>query len=168
MSQTPAKPTVIGTSENIPRGILFSLLAVVGGIIAWVGLWILGFMASIVAFLIAWLAVKLFKLGAGDISRRSAPAVLAVIVCGIILAFLSGMASDALVVYLEGVESPDWMGTFFTGDFWAFFLGNIFTNGELWGSYAVDIVIAIAFGILGAYGVVKDLFMPGPATEKKA
>lgn len=42
-------------------------------------------------------------------------------------------------------------------DFWDFFISNLLTV-ELWGGYAVDIAIALAFGALGAYGDIKQLY----------
>lgn len=143
--------------ENVVRGVLLSLLAVVAGIVAWVALWQFGFIASIVAFLIAWLAVKLYTYGAGGISRRTAPIVLVVILVGIILAFLAGIVSDALQVYIEG-SSLSRLGTLFSGDFWAFYFDNIFNNSELWNQYLPDILVSLVFGVLGAFSIVKSLF----------
>lgn len=159
-----AKTTV--TNENIPKGVLLSLLAVVAGIIAWVALWRFGFIASIVAFLIAWLAVKLYTIGAGGISRRTAPIVITVIVVGIVLAFLAGMASDAATFFAEDKGMSE-LDAVMSRDFWSFYFESIFTNSDLWSDYFVDLLISLAFGALGAYGTIRSLFVSDDKQEEK-
>lgn len=151
-------PVSLSVHENVRRGALLSLLAIPVGIIFWVALWKFGFVASFVSFAIAWLAVHLYKFGAKvSVSRRTAPYVLGVIVVGVVLAFLSGMASDAVEFYAQETGLDQW-SALLEADYWVFFFENVFANGELWSSYVLDLVIAVVFAILGCFGVVKDLF----------
>jgi len=170
---TVKEGTVLDNSNDggrVRNGLLLATLSIPVGIVLWVLLWNFGFMASFVAFAIAWLAVFLYNLGAKkDVSKRSAPYLLAIILVGIILSFLGGMALDAVRFYVEGTDLS-LLQAIVTADFWSFYAGNIFSNAELWSSYTVDIIIALAFGVLGCFGIVKYMFMPekvaSPATKK--
>jgi hypothetical protein len=159
-NNSDAKAPVVDNDEINRKGLSLALLSIPVGIVLWVILWNFGFIASIVSFAIAWLAVYLYKLGAKkEVGRRAAPYLLAIVLVGIILAFLSGVALDALKFYVEGTDLSE-LDALFTADYWSFFFANILTNGELWSSYAVDIIVSIAFGILGCFSIFRSLFSP--------
>ncbi len=42
-------------------------------------------------------------------------------------------------------------------DFWDMYFSNVLTNGELWGSYATDIAMAVGFSALGLWGTISNL-----------
>jgi hypothetical protein len=148
----------VAAQENFKRGILFALAAPIPGIALWVLLWNWGFMASIVAFAIAWLTVKLYTIGArAEVSRKAIPYVIGIAIVGTILAFMGGYVSDGLEYYAAELKVSE-SSALFTADFWDFVSANL-TNGELWASYRTDILIAIAFAALGMYGTIKDLFV---------
>jgi hypothetical protein len=68
-------------SENFQRGVIFALIVLPLGILAWDVLWSVGFVASIVAFGVAWGAVRLYRIGSGGrITRNGAIAVTAITV----------------------------------------------------------------------------------------
>lgn len=165
MANVPSKKVIGSESTSVVRGsvkqgLLLSLLVIPIGIFLWVVLWSFGFMASFVSFAIAWLAIYLYTLGAKkEVTRRAAPYILTVIVAGIVLAFLGGMASDAVLFYVDGTDMSQW-SAILSVDYWMFFVENLLSNGELWSSYFVDILIALAFGLLGCFSIVKDLFIP--------
>lgn len=143
------------------RGVVLALLVIPLGIAAWVFLWQFGFIASVVAWGVAAGAVWLYQLGAAQqVTKAVAPYILGVILAGVILAFLGGMASDAWIAY--GTEEIGGTEGFLSADFVSFFLGNL-TSAELWQSYTVDILITLAFTALGAGGVVRGLFIKNDA-----
>lgn len=157
VTESKTTPVIEG---NVKFGLLLSLIVIPVGIALWVVIWSFGFMASFVSFAIAWLAIYLYTLGAKrEVARRVAPYVLGVIITGIILAFLGGMASDAVGFYVEGTDTTQWNAILST-DYWMFFVDNLLHNGELWSSYFIDLMVAIGFGLLGCYSTVKDLFIP--------
>lgn len=136
-------------------GRLLSLIVLPVGVALWVTLWNFGFMASLVAFAIAYGAIWLFEFGAKSKPARSDVLFLiGVIAAGVILSFLGGMVSDAW--YAWTTEFNETAG-FFSADFWSFVTANL-TSGELWGSYIVDLLIALVFAVLGAGSLVRDLF----------
>lgn len=145
------------------RGITLSLLVVPFGVVAWVVLWQFGFIASVVAWGIAAGAVWLYKLGAAqNVTKAVAPYIMAIILLGVVLAFLGGMVSDAWAAYTS--KEIGGTGGFFSADFMSFVTANL-TNGELWQSYAVDILISLAFTALGAGGVIYNLYRE-PSKDK--
>lgn len=152
-------------SNNQSRGLLAALLAIPLGILIWVFLWQYGFIASIAAFAIAYVAVWLYNWGSGsEVTKSVAPYLMGIIVLGVILAFLSGMVSDAWAAYTTELEGKE---GFFSADFWILFADNL-TRADLWGSYTMDIVISIAFAALGAGGVIFNLYKGDEQPKKSA
>lgn len=164
--QSPTEPQ-LPVAENTERGIRFSLLTVPVGIVMWVVLWRFGVIASFVSFAIGWLATFLYSKGAkSPVSKKAAPYVLAVILVGVALAFISGMASDAVDSYASQVHISPWHALI-TEDFWMNFTDNLLHNGELVSSYFDDMAWSFGFAILGCYSIVKSLFAPKPSAEAK-
>jgi hypothetical protein len=148
----------VAAQGKIKKGLLFASLAVPVAVAVWVLLWQQGYMASLVAFGLSFGAVWLFTLGAGAApSRKSAPWLAAVIVLGVVISFLAGMASDAWYAYTNDLGGTE---GFFSADFWSMYFANIFTV-ELWSQYVTDLLIAIVFTVLGAGSVIRDLFFSG-------
>ena len=84
-------------SENVQRGVIFALIVLPLGIIAWDILWSVGFVASIVAFGVAWAAVRLYRIGSGGrITRSGAIAVTVITIVTLALAFVSGFVVDVV------------------------------------------------------------------------
>src|SRR3954469_4155893 len=97
-------------AENLQRGVIFALIALPAGVIVWDILWGFGFIASIVAFGIAYLAVRLYRFGSGGRVTRSGAIAIAVITIGtLIIAFISGFAVDRLGEYtrVSGQSIPE-------------------------------------------------------------
>lgn len=146
---------ILSSQPNYMKGFVYALGAVVLGIIAWVILWRFGYIASIVALGIAAGAVWLYQKGSGsDVDKKGAMIIISLIIASLVLAFLTGMVSDAWDAY----TSPDVKGTgsLLSGDFWSFFTSNL-GSGELWSVYLPDIGISILFGALGCFSIIKDL-----------
>ena len=150
--KTKSKPV----KENIINGVMLSLVAIPVGIAIWLFLWNFGFISSIAAFAIAYLAGKLYKKGAGTITKKSIKYISAVTIIGIILAFFSGMIADALVEYANlGKVQPD-LVDLLSLNFWLF-VGDNITTVQLWSAYAVEIVITIVFAAMGAGTTIYDI-----------
>ena len=81
--------------ENVTRGLLFSLIALPLGVILFVIIWNLGYVASIVGFAIAFAAFFLYKKGSGGrISVRGALLVGAVTLVTLAIAFIIAETMD--------------------------------------------------------------------------
>jgi len=142
---------------NVARGTLFALLAVPAGVIVWVVLWNFGFIASIVAFAVSYLAMFLYRFGSGGFVGTAGAIRITVITVGtLLLAFFGGVVSDVLGVWtaetgegvLAGLVSPD---------FWTAFQQIIALDGVA-ASYLPDFGLALLFGALGCFGLLRRAF----------
>ncbi len=133
------------TTPNHKKGILLALLAVPIAMILWVIIWRMGYVASLVAFALAWGVVWLYEKGAGSApDKKSAPYLAGIIILGVIVSFAAGIVSDGHDFY----TSKDG-GSLSSIDAVNAAIGQL-GNGELWGSYANDAVMAFVFGAFGA------------------
>jgi len=141
-------------SENVQRGVVFALLALPAGVIAWDILWTFGFVASIVAFGIAYLAVRLYRFGSGGRVTRSGAIAIAVITIGtLIVAYISGYAVQIVGLYStqSGASIPE---SLVSPRFWSIVFASMTT-----GSALIQLLIAAAFGALGCFGILRNAFM---------
>lgn len=147
------------------RGLALATLVIPVGIVAWIFLWQYGFIASIIAWGMAAGAVWLYQFGAAQaITKAVAPAIIAIILIGVVLAFLGGMVSDGWAVYQS--EDIGGTGSITSPDFLSFLAANL-AEPELWKSYTGDILISLAFAALGAGGVVYNLYAKKPTANKE-
>ena len=148
--QTLPTAPVPTQSEQVIRGILLALVVIPVGVVVWVLLWRIGFIASIVSFGVAWGALKLYRIGSGTkVSRGAFWALIGIIVVTIALSFLAAIASDLITV--TGLT----FGQAMTSDrFWSAYWNNVFDNPKLWATYAPQLLFAVAFAALGCYRTV--------------
>jgi hypothetical protein len=108
-----AAPVVL-PPENRIRGLLLSLIAVPVGVILFVIIWNLGYVASIVGFVIAFGAFFLYKKGSGGrISIPGALIVAAVTLGTLAIAFIIAETSDLAsvgVTWAEASRIPGFAG----------------------------------------------------------
>ena len=138
---------------NYLKGVLLSLLAVPVAMVLWVIIWRMGYVASLVAFALAWLVLWLYEKGTGvKPDKRSAPYLVAIIVLGVVLSFTAGVVSDGHDFYTSSdggsLSSMDAIGSA---------IGQL-GNGELWATYTNNALMALLFGALGAGWVIYALF----------
>lgn len=161
-SAPPVAPQPVAPPANVGRGALFALATIPVGVAAWVVLWGFGFIASIVAALVAFLAVRLYVLGAGRLSRTGALVVLAVTVVTLTLAFVGGIAWDAATAVSEDGSISAWDAVTDPG-FWSWFWSIL---PEVLPDYGADIAWAAGFGALGSFATLRSAWtqtQPEPA-----
>jgi hypothetical protein len=152
-AHAPYVPTQV-PSENVGRGALVALATVPVGVAAWVVLWGFGFIASLVAFGVAVLAMRLYLWGAGSVTRKGAMVVLGVTVVTLLLAFFAGIVLDAAQAFGEGSGLGAW-GAFRHANFWPAFW-------DVWPDaapeYLPDFGLAAVFGALGSFRTLRAVF----------
>lgn len=153
-STRPVEPPAVVPTGNLGRGTLFALATIPVGVVAWVLLWGMGFIASIVAALVAFLAVRLYVLGAGRLSRPGALVVLAVTVVTLALAFVGGIAWDAATAVGEESGTGTW-GLLVDPEFWSWFWAIL---PDALPEYGTDIAWAAGFGALGSFTTLRGAF----------
>jgi hypothetical protein len=142
-----------------------ALLIIPAGIIAWIILWQFGLIASIVALGIAIGALWLYRVGSGGrISRAGAVRVTVITVVALLLAFWAGLVSDALPFYANQ-RNIDYITALTSGDFWTLFNHAVANN---FGDVAVQFVIALVFGALGCFSVLRTAFVQTRAADAAA
>ncbi len=149
---TQPSPSSLPT-ENVQRGVIFALIVLPVGVVAWDILWSFGFVASIVAFGVAYLAVRLYRFGSGGRVTRSGAIAIAVITIGtLVIAFISGFAVDLLGDYsrISGQSIPE---SLVSPRFWGIVFGAMFQPQSL-----ISLLLAAAFGALGCFGILRGAF----------
>lgn len=140
-------------SENLQRGVIFALIAVPLGVIAWDILWGVGFVASIVAFGVAYLASRLYRFGSGGrVTRNGAIAIAAITIGTLVIAFISGFAVDIVGEYsrITGASIPE---SLVSGRFWGIVFASMTTGPAL-----ISLLLAALFGALGCFSILRGAF----------
>jgi hypothetical protein len=153
----PPEPAPVLPPENLVRGLLLALLAVPAGIIVFVLIWNMGFIASIVGFGVAFAAFFLYRLGSGGrVSMRGALVVAAVTIVTLVLAFITAevvtiageIARVNQVSVPEVLTSPELSGL----------ISRTLTSPDVVGALAGDAVMTLLFGAIGCFAVLRGAF----------
>ncbi|GHF10532.1 hypothetical protein [Pseudolysinimonas yzui] len=158
----PSEPTPQLPPENLVRGLLLSLLVVPAGILVFVLIWNLGFIASIVGFGVAFAAFFLYRLGSGGrVSMRGAVVVALVTVATLVLAFLAAevftLAGE--IARVNHVSVPEVL----TSPELSSILWRAFSSPEVAGALAGDAVMTLIFGAIGCFTVLRGAFREAKA-----
>ena len=150
---------------RILRGTLFSLIVLPVGIALWVLVWSLGFISAIVAFVIAFGAVYLFRVGAGGrVGKIGVLIVSLVVLVTLVLAFIAGLVVDYARFISEEFDLP---------------FGGLFSNPLFWESFGIDLpallngnivnmLLALAFAVLGTFGTLRNVLKSEAAADAAA
>lgn len=160
-AQLPALPLPQVRTESLEhmlRGAVFALAMVPVGVALWLILWKMGWMASIVAFVTAAGAAKLYIAGStvgsgGSITRRGAWVVVAVTVVTVLLSFLGTIWLD-LADYLGA--SP--LALLFEPEAWDLLGYNLTSNADLIEGLKGEFLMALLFSALGCFFTLRQLF----------
>lgn len=152
-------PRPAAPEENVLAGGLFALLALPVGVVVVTLLSSVGFVASIVGYLVAIAAVWLYRRGSGGaISRVGAWTVTGIV----LLTLLLGVWVSMVVTFAGGLGHLSTIGIpEFWPQFGAAFPANVSSN-------ILFISLVLVFGILGAFRTLGRAFAvarqtPGPA-----
>ena len=141
---TPANP-----NEDVIKGGLFALLAIPLGVILLVLLSSIGFVASIVGFVVAFSAVWLYRKGSGGfISRTGAWVVTLIVLASLLIGIWASLVVGAAggITHLSTIGDPR---------FWPLF-NQAF--GEIVSDQILFIVLILAFGALGSFRILGRAF----------
>ena len=154
----PLPPVRPESLESAVRGTVFALAVVPVGVGLWLIMWKLGWMGSIVAFVTAAGAARLYLAGSlagrgGSLSRRGAWVVAAVTLATVLLSFLGSIWLD-LAEYLDAPP----LALLFEPGAWDLLAYNLGNNPELveglWGEF----LMALLFSALGCFFTLRQLF----------
>lgn len=164
-STTPEPVTPPTPREDVGRGALVALAILPVGVIVWLLIWSAGYIASIVAFGVAVGALWLYRLGArGPISKAGAFVVAGITVVTLLIAFFAGIVLDGVRGFADAT-GLSWVEIITAPTFWELFWQVL---PEAFGDYTVDLLLALGFGALGCFAVLRTAFAQAKAGAEPA
>ncbi|MHB1008973.1 MAG: hypothetical protein ACYC1E_07030 [Propionibacteriaceae bacterium] len=149
----PTAPPQFGSArprtENVGRGLAMALLAVVGGCVLSAFVYHLGFVASIVALAMGAAGIFLYAKGAGAPPRKGALALVVLLIAGILLAWVSSVGTELYFYYVDRTGTA--AGA-------VMFVLESVLSVDLFKAMLKDFLIFVGFGVLGIFGVARQLF----------
>lgn len=162
MTEYAAQPTQ--PVEDINRGTVLALLAIPAGVIVFVIIWSIGFIASAVTLGVAYLAMFLYQRGSGGMVGR-AGAIRVAIITGVtvVLSIIAGLISDVAIGIgqIANISPFEALSTPQFGTVFSFYL----TDPEAQASFIPSVLIAVAFAALGCFGVLRAAFRATAAPQ---
>ena len=149
----PTAPPQFGSArprrENVGRGLAMALIAVVGGCVLSAFVYHLGFVASIVALAMGAAGIFLYAKGAGAPPRKGALALVVLLIAGILLAWVSSVGTELYFYYVDRTGTA--AGA-------VLFVLESVLSVDLFKAMLKDFLIFVGFGVLGIFGVARQLF----------
>ncbi|QDY89777.1 hypothetical protein E7Y32_05750 [Arthrobacter sp. UKPF54-2] len=144
--------------DSTVRGTVFALAVVPVGVGLWLLLWKLGWMGSIVAFVTAAGAARLYLAGSmagrgGTMTKQGAWVVVAVTIVTVLLSFLASIWVD-LADYVG--DSP--LAMLAQPEAWDLLGYNLTSNADLIEDLKGEFVMALLFSALGCFFTLRQLF----------
>ena len=147
-------PASVPAPEDVNRGTVVALLAIPVGIIVFVLIWSIGFIASAVTLGVAYLARFLYVLGSGGgISRLGAIRVAIITIVTVILSVVAGLISD-VALGISQVTDLSPIEALTSSRFSEVFTAYL-TEPELQYSPWPSVLIALAFGAIGCFSLLR-------------
>lgn len=151
-TETNISPSEADTESqsNLPLGILGAIIGAALGGVLWIVIGKIGFIAGIAGFVMVMLAMKCYAIFAGSIDRRGQ-------IISICIAFLMIFAANYTSYALDICEANDSVNI--EGLINAFkTLPGLMTAANLWGSFAIDLVVGYALSIWSSFRLIKRAF----------
>lgn len=147
---------------SILLGILGALVGAVIGAVVWAVVGALGYIASIVGFLIAFLASKGYDLFHG---RQGKVKVVVLILC-VILAVMLGNAGTAAWQLHEVYRDEGVAAYLSETDYFGVMIPLLMEDSDFVTSIAKDTLIGFVFAALGCFGTIKNSLTPKKKQEE--
>lgn len=152
-------------TENTTRGTVLALVIIPLGVVAWVAIWNLGYVAGIVGYGIAVGALFLYRFGSGGfVSRGGAVRVLLVTLATVLIALFASVVSDVVNV-IASASGMSAIETFTHESFWPTFQALVADEGVIAG-YAPQFAIGLGLALLGSFSTLRNAFrQAAPAAQ---
>ena len=139
-------------TENVGRGLLMALIAVIGGCVLSAVVYHLGYVASIVALAMGGAGIFLYAKGAGAPPRKGAVGLVTLLMAGILLAWVSSVGTQLYFYYVDQTGTSNGALAFAVS-------GAL--SVDLFQATLKDFLIFVGFGVLGIFGVARQLLFRG-------
>ncbi|MEO5534843.1 MAG: hypothetical protein ABIR17_06875 [Pseudolysinimonas sp.] len=161
---TPVAPAAALPPENLPRGLLLALLAIPAGVLVYMIIWNLGYIASIAGFIVAFAAYFLYRFGSGGrVSIKGGLVIAAITLVTLIIAFVLGEVWDyvAAVSAQTGLSVQDILSTPGLGGY----VISDLTSPQYLPTLLGNAGLTFLFGVLGCAGVLFNIFRQAKTTQ---
>lgn len=149
---------------SVLLGLLGALLGALMGAAVWAVVGALGYIASIVGFLIAFLASKGYDLLRG---RQGKIKVVVLILC-VILAVIIGNAGTTLWQLHEVYQEEGVAATLSEQAYFRIMIPLLLEDGDFIAAIAKDTLIGFVFAAIGCFGMLKNSLRPPKKQEAPA
>jgi hypothetical protein len=149
---TPPRYGSVSHLDDHRRGVFYAGLVIPLTIVAWLFLWQFDLITSIVGWLTASMAVRLYRYGSGWLpARRGAVAVLIVVSTAIIAAQAATLLFDGARTFLnEYGASMLVIGPAVVDPGFGAWMPDVYlTQQEVWAAWLLNLAIALLFSLLG-------------------
>ena len=167
-------PAEIQPKGSYLTGLVGALLGALVGAVAWCLVMQLGVIASLVGFLIGWLAEKGYDLLKG----RAGKGKLVILIVAVIFGVLVGtFAAHAVSWYKDIAEYHPYAAVFIDGqeipvtysDIPVLIIHSLRTDGEYLGGTVKDVLLGLLFAFMGVFSILKRAVKtPAPKEEVPA
>ncbi|HEY8663257.1 MAG TPA: hypothetical protein VIL68_06525 [Propionibacteriaceae bacterium] len=147
----PGFGTARPRTENVGRGLLMALIAVIGGCVLAAVVYHLGYVASIVALGMGAAGIFLYAKGAGAPPRKGAVGLVVLLMAGILLAWTCSVGTELYFYYVDQTGTSN--GAL------AFAVRGALSL-DMFKATLKDFLIFVGFGALGIFGVARQLLLP--------
>lgn len=146
----PGFGTARPRTENVGRGLLMALIAVIGGCVLAAVVYHLGYVASIVALVMGAAGVFLYAKGAGAPPRKGAVGLVVLLMAGILLAWICSVGTELYFYYVDQTGTSNGALAF---------AAKGALSLDLFKATLKDFLIFVGFGALGIFGVARQLLL---------
>ena len=137
---------------SVLRGAIGAVIGALLGAVVWALVGMLGYIASVVGFVIAFLASKGYDLLKG---RPGAPKLVILIICVILAVIVGNLGLAAYQVHQVYVEEG-YAAYVTESKFFELMFPVLFEDGDFIGALAKDSAMGLLFAVLGCFGLLKQ------------
>lgn len=150
------KPETQESKGSVIGGVIGALVGAAIGAVAWAVVGMLGYIASIIGFVIAFLADKGYDMLKG---RQGAIKAVVLIVCVVLAVAAGTLGTYVWTIHNEYnsqlAELTDFEKKYYEIATEAEFMQEILSDGEVQGEMIKDAGLGLVFGIMGSIGLIK-------------
>lgn len=171
---TETHPVEIQKEGSYISGLLGALLGALIGAIAWCLVMQLGVIASLVGFVIGWLAEKGYTLLKGKAGKGKLVILIVAVIFGVLAGTFAAHAVDwyqAIAEYYPNaaltIDGREVLVDY--SDIPRIILYTLSTDSEYLGGTVKDVLMGLLFAFMGVFGILKNAAKkPAPKTETPA
>lgn len=138
-------------------GFIGALVGALLGAAVWAAVGVIGYVASVVGLLIAFLSSKGYDLLGGKPGRFKVFTLILCVILAVLIGNMGTVLYEVHAVYVEEVAKlADWQEPIAEVEFMKMILPDLMANPELAAEYWENVLVGLLFAVLGCFGMVKN------------